>query len=140
MKRIYRKINILIHLLLFILFPIFTSSGQIFPPPQATLISPSGTITDSTPIYTWGAVPESSWYYLWVNDSTGNRIKQWYTAEQAGCSSGTGTCSVTHTTELAEGQAKWWIQTWNKAGYGPWSARMDFRIKKDDPSYVFPLH
>lgn len=98
------------------------------PPPSATLISPNGTITDTTPTYTWNAVANSTWYYLWVNDSTGNVIRKWYTADQAGCASGTGTCSVTPATTLASGNGTWWIQTWNSAGYGPWSAGMNFNI------------
>ena len=97
-------------------------------PPAATLISPAGNITDNTPTYTWNAVSGSTWYYLWVNDSTGNRIKQWYTAAAAGCSSGTGTCSVTPATVLNSGAGTWWIQTYNSSGYGPWSAGKNFNL------------
>jgi len=39
-------------------------------------------ITDITPAYTWNAESNSTWYYLWVDDGTGNRITQWYTAEE----------------------------------------------------------
>ena len=98
------------------------------PPPAATLISPTGTITDSTPTYTWNAVAGSTWYYLWVDDSTGNKIKHWYTASAVGCSSGTGTCSVTPSTVLSPGSGTWWIKTWNSAGSGPWSAGMAFTL------------
>jgi hypothetical protein len=97
-------------------------------PPAATLISPTGTIADTTPTYNWNAVSNSSWYYLWVNDSTGTPIKTWYTAAQVGCASGTGTCSVTPSTALANGNATWWIQTWNTIATGPWSAAMTFTI------------
>jgi hypothetical protein len=97
------------------------------------LISPSGAITDSTPTYTWNAVSNSTWYYLWVNDSTGNRIKQWYTAAQVGCASGAGTCSVTPTTQLASGSGSWWIQTWNSAGTGLWSTRLNFSVSTIGP-------
>jgi hypothetical protein len=93
------------------------------------LISPSGTISTSTPAYTWNATSDSARYYLWVNDSaTNGKIKQWYAAEQAGCPSGTGTCSVTPTTSLATGPGRWWIQAWNEAGYGPWSDLMTFVV------------
>ncbi|MCH9698782.1 MAG: peptidoglycan DD-metalloendopeptidase family protein [Gammaproteobacteria bacterium] len=103
-------------------------------PAAATLISPSGTISDTTPTYSWNAVSNSTWYYLWVNDSTGNRIKQWYTAAQVGCGSGTGTCSITPSTVLAAGSGTWWIQTWNSSGYGPWSTGMNFNISGGVPS------
>jgi hypothetical protein len=86
---------------------------------------PSGEITDTTPTYTWDAVSNATWYHLWVNDSTGNKINQWYTATQAGCGSGIGTCSVTPTTEV-RGAGQWYIQTYNAAGFGPWNGPVPF--------------
>jgi hypothetical protein len=105
----------------------FTVGG---PPGPATLISPSGSISTTAPTYTWNAVSSATWYYLWVNDSTtaAGKIKTWYTAAQAGCASGSGTCSVTPSTVLAQGACQWWIQTWNDAGYGPWSSGMSFYV------------
>jgi hypothetical protein len=95
------------------------------------LLSPGGTIGDTRPTYSWRAVRGSTWYYLWVDDTTSGgsgKIKTWYTAAQAGCASGSGTCSVRPATPLADGSAEWWIQTWNDAGEGPWSAGKRFRI------------
>ena len=111
------------------------SSGKVFSvvggggvPSQATLVSPSGTITDTTPTYTWNAVSGSTWYYLWVNSSSGTKVKQWYTAGSAGCSSGVGTCSITPSTTLGSGSHTWWIRTYNSAGKGPWSSGKVFSI------------
>ncbi len=111
------------------------SSGGTFnvagstPPVAATLVSPIGGATVSAnPTYTWNAVSNSTYYYLWVNDSGGNAILQWYTAAAAGCASGTGTCSITPTTSLASGNGIWWIQTWNTYGYGPWSSGGSFYV------------
>ena len=97
-------------------------------PGKATQVSPTGSISTTTPTYTWNAVPSTTWYQLWVNDSSTStgKIKTWYTAAQARCASGTGTCSVTPTTALALGSGQWWIQTWNDYGYGPWSDGMSF--------------
>jgi hypothetical protein len=95
---------------------------------KATLVSPSGTIDTATPAYTWNADAHSSWYYLWVNDSTGNRIQKWYKAADAGCSSGAGTCSVTPDIALAPGSGKWWVDTWNTNGSGPWSSEMTVTV------------
>ena len=99
------------------------------PPGKATLLSPSGTVTDTTPTYTWNAVSGSTWYYLWVNDSSGKKIGKWYTAASAGCGSGSGTCSVTPTTSLGNGFHTWWIRTYNSSGYGPWSQGKTFYIQ-----------
>jgi hypothetical protein len=105
----------------------FTVPAPVFSG-KATLVSPLGTVTGTAPIYTWNVDANSTWYYLWVDDSTGNKIKQWYTAAQAGCSSGAGTCSVTPGVALAAGSAKWWVQTWNPNGLGPWSDGMAFSV------------
>jgi hypothetical protein len=103
----------------------FTTPGL---PAAATLVSPSGTITDSQPTYRWNAVPTATWYQLWVNGPSGNVISQWYTASSCGCSSGTGTCSITPTTTLSNGTHYWWIQTFNPYGYGPWSSSLSFYL------------
>ncbi len=98
-------------------------------PGKATLVSPSGAVSTRTPTFNWNAVSSATWYQLWVNDSrSAAKIKSWYTATQAGCGSGTGTCSVTPTTALASGSAQWWIQTWNDSGFGPWSDAMNFAV------------
>jgi len=113
----------------------FTISAPLpTPPAAATLISPTGTITTNTPTYTWNAVSKATSYCLWVTDSTRTPFQQWYTAAQANCESGTGTCTVTPTTPLANGNASWWIDTWNSAGSGPWSERMDFIVSVSVPS------
>src|SRR5213594_2465902 len=86
-------------------------------PPSATLVSPSGSIGTSTPTYIWSAVSTSTWYQLWVTDSAANpKVLEWYTTAQAGCASGTGTCSFTPATALANGSATWWTQTRNSTG------------------------
>lgn len=96
---------------------------------QTALVSPSGSIgSNYNPTYTWNAVMTMTHYYLWVDGPNGNVIKQWYTAEQVGCADGTGTCSVTPSTSLGGGDHNWWIQTWNPAGYGPWSTGMSFSL------------
>jgi hypothetical protein len=104
-------------------------SGIDNPPGKAVLISPTGTIATNKPAYAWNAVTNSSYYYLWVNDATGNKIKKWFTAAEAGCASGAGTCTVTPSTSLATGSGQWWIQTWNSYGYGPWSSTMNFTVR-----------
>jgi hypothetical protein len=102
--------------------------SQAAPPGQVTLVSPSGTIHDYTPTYTWNADAVATYYKMIVEDTTGTVISEWYNKTQAGCGSGTGTCSVTPTTTLAEGSAKWWIRTYNSEGYGPWSKGMPFTV------------
>jgi len=98
------------------------------PPPAAILIAPAGATTSTTPTYSWNAVSTASQYALKVTDTTGVKIQQAYTASQAGCGGGTGTCSVTPGTALALGSASWQIQTSNAAGSGPWSTVLAFSL------------
>ena len=85
----------------------------------------TGSISDTTPTYTWNAVNGATWYYLWVDGPSGNVIKTWYEAT-AICSA--ATCSVTPDTTLGSGAHKWWVRTWSSAGYGPWSAEGNFSL------------
>ena len=94
------------------------------PPAAATLLGPSGTISDATPTYTWNAVEGATWYYFWLaSPSATPALKQWYRAEDV---VNNGVCSITPNLQLGQGAHRWWIQTWNSNGYGPWSAAMSF--------------
>ena len=100
------------------------------PPGEAVLLSPSGSSTTATPAYAWNVVPGASWYYLWINrinpdGSHTNLHKQWYKAS-AVCNG--SSCSFTPPVTLPAGNYRWWIQTWNEAGYGPWSTPLDFAL------------
>jgi surface protein len=97
-------------------------------PSPTTLLTPKNDIADSTPTYTWNAVSDASWYRLWVIDSTDNQKNIWYSAGDAGCSSGSGTCSIDQITVLPNGTGRWAIQTWNNSGYGNWSNANKFKI------------
>jgi len=108
--------------------PLNEVNGLAIDPPGAVMqVSPSGTGTDTKPTYTWNAVPDASWYYLYVNDSTGNKIQKWYSAMEAGCPNGMGNCSVTPATEVV-GTSNWWVQSSNSAGYGPSSSAKSFTV------------
>lgn len=108
-------------------------------PGEPTLISPTGTIGDNTPNYRWYAVPTATWYALYVNDSTGNVINQWFTASDTGCAGGTGICSLTPATALADGAATWWVRAYN-GNYGPWSHPKNFTVSTvpQKPTLISP--
>ncbi len=91
--------------------------------PATTLIAPSGIIESATPTYTWNKVSAATWYYLWVEDPSGTPVIQtWYPASVCGAT----TCSVTPAVPVSGGTYKWWVQTWNSNGYGPWSSPLSF--------------
>jgi hypothetical protein len=96
-------------------------------PRPVTLLSPSGTIYTSTPTYKWVASSLATSYGLLVDDSTGRgKIYKYYTDSEAGCNS--GTCSVTPSTSLADGNATWWVIACGQAGCLYWSNAMGFVV------------
>src|SRR5262249_53434052 len=97
-------------------------------PSMATLVSPSTTLADPKPTYTWNAVVGSTWYELWVREDTGPGMNDWYQAAAVGCAAGTGTGAVTPNVALRAGTVTWWVQTWSDAGTGPWSAPTTFTL------------
>ena len=102
-------------------------------PGKVTLVSPLGISNTNPPVYFWTAEAHSTWYYLWVSDSTGNKIAKWYSALGADCGSGTGTCAASPLIPLAIGGYKWWVQTWSPNGSGPWSDPMVFTVLPQSP-------
>lgn len=103
-------------------------SGGCAPPTVVTLVSPAGLTWSTTPAYTWNAQPGVASYHLWVGTGTTPVLSAWYTAEQAGCASGAGPCSVTPATPLADGRWEFTVQGGNDQGTGPWSTAKVFDI------------
>ena len=90
-------------------------------PAAATLTYPAhgqNIGTDFTPIYQWNKVDAATWYHLYVGGPSGKVLDQWY---QASSVCGASTCSINPGTTLGVGNHSWYIQTYNSAGYGPWS-------------------
>src|SRR5207245_11067055 len=110
----------------------FTVAGAP-PPPAATLVAPSGNIATATPTFTWNAVANATQYLLWVDDSSGGRSRATYTPAQAGCASGTGTCSLAPGLVLHPGAGQRWLVTSNASGSGPWSNGLSFTVPGTPP-------
>ena len=93
------------------------------------LIGPEGDISDNLPTYSWYAVPGATEYTLTAKDSFGARLLGTYSAEESGCASGQGICSVTSTTVFADGSCKWRAQAlFEDHVKGKWSNEMVFSI------------
>ena len=108
------------------------SDGQDFvvqapqPPEAASLVSPNTSISTRSPAYVWNVADSSTWYLLWINDSSGTKVfSHWYRASEVTSGS---TCSVTPPLTLTDGEYTWWIRTYNSVGYGPWSSGMKFTV------------
>lgn len=101
----------------------FTIDASFGPP---TPLSPAGVTSTNYPLFTWQPVPDATWYQLWVNDSTGTPIRQWFTAEEVQASS--GTCRIAPGIALATGNCTWWVKSWNEQeGNSYWSPGKTFQ-------------
>jgi hypothetical protein len=114
----------------------FTIAGIATAPP--VLIAPLGTAVTGTPTYSWNAVTDATSYHLWVNDRSGTRFQQVYSAQAAGCAAST-TCTVTPTAPAGTGARTWWVRAQNASGTSPWSARGSFTIGNGLPPGVVTL-
>jgi hypothetical protein len=137
-KAIAYPLVLIASLLGLILLP--SSPAVAAPPGPATQVAPAGAITITTIAFTWDPAPGATWYLLQVNDAaTVGKLVQWYTADQAQCAGGAGTCVVTVTLGLAPGLGTWWIRPWNPEGFGPWSGGLQFTVAARPPSWAATL-
>jgi hypothetical protein len=94
---------------------------------KVTLSSPSGASDDTTSTFTWHEDPYSTWYKLFVWDSSEKTIHtQWYDAFDI-CSG--GNCTLTLESELPSDSYQWWVKSWNEFG-SLWSDGMSFSVSE----------
>jgi len=95
------------------------------PPVAPTQFAPTGTISNSQPLFGWSSVTAATWYYLWVSGSGGHVLDQWY--QDTVCAG--GVCTVTPPISFPNGSYQWWVQAWSPEGsYGVWSPAMNFTV------------
>jgi hypothetical protein len=103
------------------------TGGTVTPPGQPTLISPSGEISDNTPLYKWNEVATATDYLVAVKNSD---TDTWMYTESLAASpicSG-GICQIDPGVTLADGNHFWTVTAQNSAGDGPVSAQMTFLV------------
>jgi len=96
----------------------------------ATLIAPTGTLTNWNNTFSWTGVIDATWYLVQVQTLDDTVIlQQWYTAETVGCAGGTA-CSISpaETLNLGNGDYKWRILDYGDYGYGSWTAYTNFTL------------
>jgi hypothetical protein len=103
------------------------ASAQAAPIPSAPRqISPSGSITTTTPEFTWSPTSSAFTYQLFVSGPSGQAVNEVLFATNV-CS---GTqCRYKHRTALAPAaNYQWWVAAYNTAGLGTWSSGISFYI------------
>ncbi|MCK5829785.1 MAG: hypothetical protein KAH20_05740 [Methylococcales bacterium] len=110
--------------------PNVQSSDAIAP----NALSPTGKISTNQPTFTWTAVPGTRAYMLYTVDAAGDiPIWQFVGAKQAGCSSGTGTCSYYDSSAIfSEGTGGfWYVNTFQQRWSSPNSNTLKFTVTKN---------
>lgn len=107
----------------------FTRTGPSNVPGVPTPVAPSGTLTTSTPDFTWSAVDPATDYRLEITPPGGaSPFYVWYAAAAAGCGGGEPTCSVASPRPLGEGAHRFRVQGSNGPLRGPWSTALAFAL------------
>ena len=85
------------------------------------LVSPTVYTELRNPEFKWQSQLGVDYYYLWVDDGSGNDpIKQWISSIDANCAEG-GQCYCT-LAEWIAGETKWWVTAWMEPDvYSDWS-------------------
>ena len=94
-------------------------------PATTTLISPGGTLSDTTPTFRWNAAKNAAWYQLYVQQESSGKgvINQWLEGKTA----------LTITSALPEGKYRFWVRTYGNNKYGEWSSPKSFTIRVAKP-------
>ncbi|MBI4615900.1 MAG: matrixin family metalloprotease [Planctomycetes bacterium] len=110
-------------------------SGTGSAPGMASQIAPSGTISSTTPTYTWNAVSGATSYELLVHPS--GQPNPILSVQNI------ATTSYSTVTPLpGEASYYWWVRARNAAGTGPWSNTFQFTISAPTPgmpSQISPI-
>ncbi len=115
------------------------ASAAVTKPEKVILISPEGTLTDTSPNYQWEAIQDASSYLLNVRSGKSVVINTWFSAAEAGCASGESICTIKPSTVLADGKGSWKVRAKNSAGTGSWSKRFKFTTGPTKPGKVILL-
>jgi hypothetical protein len=110
------------------------------PAVQPTLVGPSVSVTTTSPTYTWNAVYGAEFYDFYT-DIKGVQSTVSYSAADAHCASGIGTCYITPATPLTPGDMVYWlVKAKNVTGSTPWSTSNQFKVSivPSTPTLVGP--
>ncbi len=102
------------------------------------LSAPAGTVTATTPTFSWNASSGATDYTLKLSSpSTSMSVK--LSAASLGCGAGTGTCAVKPASALqANVTHSWSVQASNSAGTSPASSVKSFQIVLSKDGKVYP--
>ena len=99
-------------------------------PPDAPLLhSPTGSIIETSPTYSWNGIPDASLYHFQLINNTATILDQWITPEELGCATEPFLCTFRPTTSLNVGNGEWRIQIAASGGFSEWSVPAVFQLQ-----------
>ena len=107
-----------------------STSNSTAPTTAPAAVSPTGANILINAPFTFNALPGATNYQIWLQDMTTNTgAPTTFTASQAGCAAGTGTCSYIMAAPLVAGHSYGWVvAAQNAIGQGPWSSALSFTV------------
>ena len=106
----------------------FTVATQ--PPAAPTLVSPSGSISSTTPQFVWYVSPGATGYWMTVAKSNGTYV--YNSAVTPSCNA--YTCWITPSLNLTDGDYWYQITAGNSIGWGSASSQMSFAVVTQPPA------
>lgn len=85
---------------------------------RPNLTSPTGTITNKRPQFTWRSVAGSTWYQIWINKGGEQYLQTWIQ----------GNTYYVPPSDLPVGNYQWWVQSWSASLGKIWSDALSFKV------------
>ncbi len=117
----------------------FSVCSATVKPDRATLVSPKEITGSKNPEFVWKAVKGCTQYCLKVakaSDPNNPLLEKCYDSEDV---LSDDLCSITPVLDLSAGTYRWWIQTKNCQGDGPWSSYLSFKYQNKAPGRCIAL-
>jgi|GEM_PF-616703 len=114
---------------------ITVSADPTSPIPAAVTgaVTPTGTINNAYPSFTWTPVTNATWYYFFINTPNAGSHTEWVNAGEF-CTA--TLCTYIPVTPFEDGVYEWAVKTSNANGHGPWSDVWDLTITGGNISTV----
>ncbi len=91
----------------------FTIVTPVGTPGTPVPIAPAGTVTTTSPTFSWNAASNANSYVVRVTDASSAIYSRTITATAAGCPSAPGTCQANFSNSLVTGAGSWTVQAFN---------------------------
>ena len=104
----------------------YSFTAYVFPAPATPQVTLSGTLSTTTPRFTWTGDAAATWYRVWLQSTSGSVLTSaWFVSSDV-CS-GTS-CGYTHGSPLPMGSYYFWVMAYGPGGYSSWSPRADISL------------